>query len=515
MRYIASSSREAYEADLLPREFGKTFAPSGAVTLRGDARLRTDGLQLIPLEGRTLAMVADTASWAFLDPEEVALLSRADGKAADSVIAAAGDAGRADRFLRAAFRRGLLTIDGVYATDPTMFDDSSNLPDDHLVELLLTEKCNLGCVYCLAGANPKMPAMTAEHARRTVDLAFATRPMQSLTFEFSGGEPFLRFPLMRELVAYIRAHPLHGTRPVHIVTQTNCTLLNEERVRWLRENDVQVGISLDGNPASHNQSRPQVNGGESFPQLIHGIDLLQRHSIPFGALVVLNRHNVGSAHELVDFLIDNGITGFKLNTVAYLGTARHTWDDIGITDQEAISYFIELLELIAERRLPLVESNTRSMCEFLIAKQRPTRCMRSHCGAGDTFQAIAANGDIYPCGRATQTPALKMGNVGDATLTDLTTPALHHAVVSEIRTRRPRDLEGCTTCAYRQLCQAGCSAQAFERYGTVRHRTPECTFYKTMYPHLMRWLTHDEPAFAFLNALQYFGTDASLVDTHA
>src|SRR5690606_30523991 len=136
----------------------------------------------------------------------------------------------------------------------------------------------------------------------------------------------------------------------------------------------------------------------------------------------------------------------------------------------------------------ILEDNVHSMINFLTSKQRRTRCMRSQCGAGDTFQSVAANGDIYPCGRATQSPGLKLGNIFDDGVRSLSTPAHGNTRIAEIRARRPHDFDDCSICPYRQLCQAGCSAQAWESHGTVRHKTPECAFYKTLYPWLMRWL---------------------------
>jgi radical SAM protein with 4Fe4S-binding SPASM domain len=133
--------------------------------------------------------------------------------------------------------------------------------------------------------------------------------------------------------------------------------------------------------------------------------------------------------------------------------------------------------------------------------------MRTHCGAGETFQAVAANGDIYPCGRATQSPGLKLGNIFDTGVTSLSEPSRHNAIIAQIRERRPADLEGCDHCSYRQLCQSGCSVQAWESYGTVRHRTPECAFYKTLYPYFMRWLSFDQTAFEHLNAYSYFNNE--------
>jgi uncharacterized protein len=508
MRYFATPNLERREAEIIPQQFGKVYAPAGPVSIGASSILERKGTDFVILRGELLAIHPDSGAWAFLTPEEAKLLSMIDRTPYGQLD---GSWPGLEPFIASLWRRGLISINGYRAVDEAMFEDSPNFHEGHLIELLLTEKCNLACGYCLAGANPNMPTMTPEIARRTVDLAFGMSEARVLGFEFSGGEPFLKFGLMRQLVAYIQSHPLRNGRRVFLSVQSNGTLLTAERVQWLKDNQVSIGISLDGQPWSQNVSRPMLNGTQSFQQLLRGIDLLQRAQVPFGALVVLNRSNVGSVHELIDFCLDNDITSFKLNPVSFLGTAQQNWDNVGLTQEEVVEYFIQLIALIGNRGYPLMEANVYTMLQFLTSKQRTTRCLRSHCGAGDTFQAISAAGDIYPCGRSTQTPALKLGNVLDVALASLSAPARHNPYIEEIRSRRPSNLEGCPDCEYRQFCQAGCSAQAFEKYGTVRHHTPECHFFKTLYPHLMYELSFSPAMFKVFERIGYFGKDGVLI----
>jgi radical SAM protein with 4Fe4S-binding SPASM domain len=515
MRWIAQPELERYEADVLPSWFAKTYEPHGSVSLRPDAAVTAAGTELLELDGEQLAIHPDSAAWAFVDEREAALLQATHaGRNGGATVAdlVAQWSGAPDA-IAAMWRRGLVAIDGRRAVDERMFTDSANYVEGHLVELLITEKCNLACGYCLAGANPSMPSMTPEIARRTIDLAFAMEEAGTIGFEFAGGEPFLKFKLLRELVDYIERHPGAAGRQVFVNVQTNATLLDDEKVRWAAEHGVRVGVSIDGPRPAQDMSRPTIHGHGSYDQLIAGIDALQRHGVPFGGLVVLNRSNVGDVDGLIDFLIDNEILHFRMNPVVYLGTARERWHELGLEQHEVIDFFQAFLERVVARGLPLLESNVAAMCDFLTSKQRKTRCMRSHCGAGDTFQSVAANGDIYPCGRSTQTPDWRLGNVLDDSVESLSAAGRHHPVLVQIRGRRPTSLDGCATCPYRELCQAGCSATAYERYGTVRHRTPECAFYKTMYPHLMRRLTFDSAALAVLGANGYFPAGAVIVDT--
>lgn len=507
MQHISVVSMEEAEARQLPKRFGKAYEPHGAVTLETDVVVTSRELQLVDLRDECLAIVPDTVSWTFLDREERAFVESLQGSPRKIAWLEKRFSGDTRGFVSLLFRRGLVLLNGETSVDPTIFRDSANTQEQHLVELLVTEKCNLSCGYCLAGAKPGMPKMSRDIATRAVDLAFAMTEAQGICFEFSGGEPFLQFELMRELVAYAQNHRARGQRPISFTIQTNCTLLDEERVAWLAENDISVGISLDGNPASHNASRPLVNGRESFSKVLRGLDLLQGRGVSFGALVVLNRSNVEDPVRLLDFLAENGIHSFKLNPVAYLGTGRENWQSIGLEQHEVVAYFQRMLALLVDGGYPLREANTASMCEFWVSKRRSDRCHRAHCGAGESFQAISATGEVFPCGRATQSPALSLGNVASDVIS-LSTLARRSDSIAQIKRRSPSVLDECGSCAYRQLCQAGCSVQAYEKYGTVLHRTPECHFFKTMYPWLARWLVFDDKALSHLSELGYFGAHA-------
>lgn len=511
MRYLQSNEKESFESNVISSDYGKKYFPLTNISIDSECVVDNSNVKLISLEGEITAIRPETASWVFLSTAEAQFYRQLSNKKFSWIIqnwpsyATSGP----QSFVGELYRKGLLTINGNSSVDNDIFKDSPNIPDSNLVELLLTEKCNLGCGYCLAGTNPKMPTMTDEIAFKTIDLAFEMKEARSLTFEFSGGEPFMKFELMKKLTKYIHNHPDRNYRNVYVITQTNATLLNPDRVRWLKENNVGVGVSIDGNPKAHNQSRPFLNGSGSFTNVMEGIKLLRKFDVPFSVIVVLNRFNVDSVENLVDFLIKNNIQSVKINPISYIGTARRTWDEFGLTSEEVVNWFKKFLNIILNKRHPIYEDNIATMMKYLISKQRGTRCMRSHCGAGETFQTINANGDIFPCGRATQTPDMAMGNVL-INIKSLSTPSKSNSIIKQIKNRRPDDLDGCMDCHYKQMCQAGCSVQAYEKYGTVRHRTPECDFYKTLYPFLMRLLCFDNKAVEFFNYLNYFGDPVNL-----
>ncbi len=512
MRFFRSAQHESWESEVLPKAFGKAYEPGHCGAIAASTTMSTAGVRVMEVGGELLHIDGATASWAFLNRREAALYAGLHGSTVGELLTRwpADATGAAQDFVASLYRRGLLALDGCQAVDSTMFDDGPNTEDSHLVELLVTEKCNLACGYCLAGATPKMPTMSREIGERAIDLAYRMNEAQRFAFEFSGGEPFLQFKLVRHLTEYLLNHPDRRGREVELSAQTNATVLDEEKILWAKANSVRLGVSIDGDPASHDLSRPQVNGKGSFEKVIRGIDMMQRHGVAFGVLVVLNRSNVHSAQALIDFLADNGLYSVKVNAVAFLGAGRDNWDSYGLEQEEILHYYQALLELSVQQRHPLYEATVATMCQYLVSKQRNNRCMRSHCGAGTSFQCVSAKGEAFPCGRATQSPGLAFANVLDEERS-LSDAARANEHVQSILTRRPDEV-GCGTCEVRQLCQSGCAVQAYERYGSVREKTPECHFFKELYPYLMRWLSHDEAAFRHLNQVGYFRAPAERVD---
>src|SRR5271156_1604306 len=78
MRYFATPNLERREAELIPQQFGKVYAPAGPVTFGANSILERKGTDLVSLRGEVLAIHPDSGGWAFLTSEEAKLLSTID-----------------------------------------------------------------------------------------------------------------------------------------------------------------------------------------------------------------------------------------------------------------------------------------------------------------------------------------------------------------------------------------------------------------------------------------------------
>lgn len=110
--------------------------------------------------------------------------------------------------------------------------------------LLLTAGCNLSCTYCYQAGRDARPDMTWEVARGAMDLLLGS-PASPRLLAFSGGEPFLAAPLLQRCVEYARGR-IGSPATLRIVAATNGTLLTDDVVLFLAENDVALQVSYDG-----------------------------------------------------------------------------------------------------------------------------------------------------------------------------------------------------------------------------------------------------------------------------
>ena len=168
--------------------------------------------------------------------------------------------------------------------------------------LNVTSKCNLSCGYCyeygedrIVEATTKPRFMNEEIAKQSVDFMFAESddsPTVNLTF--FGGETLMNFKVLKSALAYARERAGALGKEVNSSLTTNATLLREEVIDWIVENDVGVTVSIDGAREQQDKHRTFSNGMGSYDIIIPNIkQLLARHRRrPVGARVTLTGQNL-------------------------------------------------------------------------------------------------------------------------------------------------------------------------------------------------------------------------------
>jgi uncharacterized protein len=147
-------------------------------------------------------------------------------------------------------------------------------------------RCNLSCDYCYMYelADQSWRGKPAVMTRETIDATagriadHVKRHDQIPRIEVSlhGGEPLLAGPALIAYAATTFRAAGGGRTPVALTMQTNGVLLDDDVLPILREHDIRVGVSLDGDRPSHDRHRRYANGRGSYDLVTRGIERLRR-----------------------------------------------------------------------------------------------------------------------------------------------------------------------------------------------------------------------------------------------
>ncbi len=145
--------------------------------------------------------------------------------------------------------------------------------------LILTRSCNLACDYCFTHGCTAGD-MPWEVAQRAVDFLFNNAKdskLRSVEISFWGGEPLLKWELLKQIVIYAKRVSNETAIPVTFGGTTNGVLLTKDKFDFLDEHKVLFMVSFDGTPETHNTYRKFKSGLGSHDIIVKNLkDALQR-----------------------------------------------------------------------------------------------------------------------------------------------------------------------------------------------------------------------------------------------
>ena len=120
------------------------------------------------------------------------------------------------------------------------------------IDLFLTESCNFACPYCFVEGK-RDRHMAPETAQAAVEfLIRESRDQDNIEMLLFGGEPLLRFDLIKDLVPYGYRRAREAGKTLSFSMTTNGSLMNRENLAFLRKHNIKFLLSLDGDEEMHN-----------------------------------------------------------------------------------------------------------------------------------------------------------------------------------------------------------------------------------------------------------------------
>lgn len=207
------------------------------------------------------------------------------------------------------------------------------------ITIIPTWQCDLRCTYCTI---PKQDGrvMSLSTVEQSLELLLSG-DTDEVELHFFGGEPLTEWERVKHAFEYGTKRASEEGRKIRFLLTTAGFGLDPERLAFFARHTTRFQLSLDGDPATQDEYRPERNGGASYPGSPGGkAEMILASGIAHSVFMVVHPKNARRMAENFRHILSLGYRSVQMNHA--LGTR---WDEASIRDFAA-----GLMEIGAELR---------------------------------------------------------------------------------------------------------------------------------------------------------------------
>lgn len=361
--------------------------------------------------------------------------------------------------------------------DYTKFKDKYQ-PKHFCIEL--TQSCNLRCKYCFRSfENIIKKPISKDMVEKICSYIIRyckQHKISTIVLQPWGGEPLLCI----DQIVLIRKIFSNSEINADICIETNGTLITPELAKIIHENDIKIGISLDGYKRIHDFQRLYSDDRPTFEDIMKGIENLNNVGHTFGILAVVTNYSADKVEDNLDFFVKEvGCKKVKFNMIHPSDNDTY---NLGFDINKAKIFSEKLVNKLVslnEEGYHIKESNICSRLDTLlnIGGFRKAK----GCQYGKHEITFDSKGDMYPC-ELTQNPEERLGNIEDNS--DLSELILNS---NKKQSFFIKEQEGqCKECNFWCGCRGGCSSGVkYKNDNNVNINEIQCSVNQFIYPKLI------------------------------
>ncbi|MBB6389799.1 anaerobic sulfatase maturase [Microbacterium thalassium] len=357
-------------------------------------------------------------------------------------------------------------------------------PQFHLLAKPAGSTCNLDCTYCFFLSKEALypsdsSRMTDQVLEEYIVQLLESHRSPEVTVAWQGGEPTLMgLDFFAKSVEIVRQHRRPGQR-VQYALQTNGVLLDDAWGRFLAENDVLVGLSIDGPAPMHDTYRVNRGGRGTHRQVLKGLDVLRRNGVEFNILCTVNAANQDHGAEVYRYFRDElGATFLQFipiverATAESLPIANQGWSERAgghrplytqtgslVTERSVAgdAYGRFLIDVYDEWIRHDVGTVLVQLFDVTLQAYFGQHSLCVHAPTCGTALALEHNGDLYSCDHYVE-PDFLLGNITRTHMLDLIASDRQRAFG---QSKRDTLTAQCRSCDVLSLCNGGCPKDRF------------------------------------------------------
>jgi len=354
------------------------------------------------------------------------------------------------------------------------------LPKITSAMLLVTHACNLACRYCFVHQEPRH--MRYETAVDAADFLIANADKGVVPeINFFGGEPLVMFDsIIKPLTLYIRQE---RKQPFRLSMTSNCVLLDDEKIDFMRKHDIGLLFSIDGAKATQDYNRPFHDGSGSFEALRPLIPKIAAAFPGTTFRMTVIPHTCAHLFENIRFAEESGFRYFFAIPDAFQVWSEKDRSTLKAELRKYADYYIGCYRTGKKPpEFSTLETAFRDIRAINAASDNPRRCgvkcsAGGKCGLGaGRFAAIHPDGSVYGCQEMTS-------NAGEQSIFCI--GSIYDGIDEDRRKALMALFDGqavtggdCAACRYDRICDGGCVANNYLIAGDLCTVPEVCCWWK-------------------------------------
>jgi uncharacterized protein len=344
-------------------------------------------------------------------------------------------------------------------------------------EFILSNKCNMGCIYCYSSINRNTNTLSFKQASAVIDRLVANSVIKNLKLGrarkiylsfHGGGEPSCEIDLLKNIVEYAKNTTSKNHTRLYLEITTNLSQENDYILDFYLDNDFFIHISMDGIENVQNHQRPYADGSNSFSTVARNISYLSKRNALFSIRLTVTNYSVAYAVESVKYL-RKMFPNIRFIKLAPLETSEESQQNAIKPPQ--LADYIKIMEEIDS-----LSWNEDS--QYLSVFGEADTIVNSGMCASVRFEQIiiSPEGIITTCHEDPLSEYFSFGKVSKEGIIEIDTEKVHTLK----KERCENIISGkCSKCAFRLLCMGGCKHRmltkdrnmfcAIEKYTLTKH----------------------------------------------
>jgi len=323
------------------------------------------------------------------------------------------------------------------------------------VQIDLTNKCNLNCIYCYNRYNLIEGSDLSDKGWHNIIDKLITQ-VKPIYVSFSGGEPLIRANLLFSLTKKLKKAGIN----VHL--NTNSLLIDEKIAKELSELGIdKININID----SLEKQDEIRQGNNLLVTVFKSLNILDKFfpKDKISIACVISKLNYKGILDIAKFVKERNYGELHLLDMI---PCEKSSEKFILKKEEWEEFYLDY------QKIKYLGIKIKPNHALLFLKELEDKVKIPFCMAGRYKMVITANGKIVPCNYFKEEGFI----CGDATKDNLLKVWRDSKIMNQFRYFEPKEKQ-CKNCSISKLCTGGCRAFALKMLNDINRGDPYCILY--------------------------------------